>query len=334
MSSGKNVNNFSGLLSRDKVTDIELRPTSFDEYIGQEKIKENLKMMIRAAQKRSEAIDHLLFYGQAGLGKTTLAMIVAKEMGANLKITSGPVLEKAGDLAAILSTLDEGDILFIDEAHRINKTIEEMLYPAMESRKLHLVIGKGPAARMITLDLPPFTLIAATTRVNLLTSPLRSRFGAVFKLDYYTYSDIEKIIERSAKILGISIDREAVSILASASRFTPRIANRLLKRARDLAQVSGQNKIDSKIASQVLLMFEIDHLGLEEHDRKLLSIIIERFNGGPVGLNSLALALGEDKGTIEDVYEPYLVKIGLLLRTPKGRVASPKAYHHLGKNKI
>jgi len=334
MSSGKNVNNFSGLLSRDKVTDIELRPTSFDEYIGQEKIKENLKMMIRAAQKRSEAIDHLLFYGQAGLGKTTLAMIVAKEMGANLKITSGPVLEKTGDLAAILSTLDEGDILFIDEAHRINKTIEEMLYPAMESRKLHLVIGKGPAARMITLDLPPFTLIAATTRVSLLTSPLRSRFGAVFKLDYYTYSDIEKIIERSAKILGISIDREAVSILASASRFTPRIANRLLKRARDLAQVSGQNKIDSKIASQVLLMFEIDHLGLEEHDRKLLSIIIERFNGGPVGLNSLASALGEDKGTIEDVYEPYLVKIGLLLRTHKGRVASPKAYHHLGKNKI
>lgn len=334
MSSGKNVNNFSRLLSRDKVIDSELRPTSFDEYIGQEKIKENLKMMIRAAQKRSEAIDHLLFYGQAGLGKTTLAMIVAKEMGANLKITSGPVLEKTGDLAAILSTLDEGDILFIDEAHRINKTIEEMLYPAMESRKLHLVIGKGPAARMITLDLPPFTLIAATTRVNLLTFPLRSRFGAVFKLDYYTYSDIEKIIERSAKILGISIDREAVSILASASRFTPRIANRLLKRARDLAQVSGQNKIDSKIASQVLLMFEIDHLGLEEHDRKLLSIIIERFNGGPVGLNSLASALGEDKGTIEDVYEPYLVKIGLLLRTPKGRVASPKAYYHLGKNKI
>lgn len=332
MSSGKTVNN-STLLSRDETVDSALRPLNFGDYIGQDRVKGNLRMMIEAAKKRTEPIDHLLFYGQAGLGKTTLAMIVAKEMNANIKVTSGPVLEKTGDLAAILSTLDEGDILFIDEAHRINRTIEEMLYPAMESRKLHLVIGKGPAARMMTLDLPQFTLIAATTRVNLLTSPLRSRFGGLFKLDYYNPADIEKIIERSAKILGVSIEPEAITILASASRFTPRIANRLLKRVRDLVEVSDRRIVDGNAARKVLSMFEIDELGLEEHDRKLLSIIVERFRGGPVGLGSLSAALGEDRGTIEDVYEPYLLKIGLLSRTSQGRVATEEAYKHLNKNK-
>ena len=325
--------NNSVLLSRDETVDSALRPLNFGDYIGQDRVKGNLKMMIEAAKKRTEPIDHLLFYGQAGLGKTTLAMIVAKEMNANIKVTSGPVLEKTGDLAAILSTLDEGDILFIDEAHRINRTIEEMLYPAMESRKLHLVIGKGPAARMMTLDLPQFTLIAATTRVNLLTSPLRSRFGGLFRLDYYNPEDIEKIIERSAKILGVSISSEAITILASASRFTPRIANRLLKRVRDLVEISEKRIVDESAARKVLSMFEIDELGLEEHDRRLLSTIIERFRGGPVGLGSLSAALGEDRGTIEDVYEPYLLKIGLLSRTSQGRIATDEAYQHLKKSK-
>ena len=325
--------NNSVLLSRDETVDSALRPLNFGDYIGQDRVKGNLKMMIEAAKKRTEPIDHLLFYGQAGLGKTTLAMIVAKEMNANIKVTSGPVLEKTGDLAAILSTLDEGDILFIDEAHRINRTIEEMLYPAMESRKLHLVIGKGPAARMMTLDLPQFTLIAATTRVNLLTSPLRSRFGGLFRLDYYNPEDIEKIIERSAKILGVSISSEAITILASASRFTPRIANRLLKRVRDLVEISEKRIVDESAARKVLSMFEIDELGLEEHDRRLLFTIIDRFRGGPVGLGSLSAALGEDRGTIEDVYEPYLLKIGLLSRTLQGRIATDEAYQHLKKSK-
>jgi Holliday junction DNA helicase RuvB len=331
MSSGKTVNN-SSLTSRDETVDSALRPTSFGDYVGQKRIKENLQMMIGAAQKRDESIDHLLFYGQAGLGKTTLAIIVAKEMGAEIKITSGPVLEKTGDLAAILSTLEEGDVLFIDEAHRINRTIEEMLYPAMESRKLHLIIGKGPAARMMTLDLPQFTLIAATTRVNLLSSPLRSRFGGMFKLDYYTNSDIEKIIRRSASILGVNINDEAINIIASASRFTPRIANRLLKRVRDLSQVNNQEKVNVQLAKKVLSMFEIDELGLEDHDRKLLKMIIEKFNGGPVGLSSLAAALGEDRDTIEEVYEPYLLKTGFLIRTSHGRMATDTAKNHIYKN--
>lgn len=328
MSSGKTVNN-STLLSRDETVDSALRPTVFGDYIGQQRVKENLQMMIDAAKKRQESIDHLLFYGQAGLGKTTLAMIVAKEMGSQIKVTSGPVLEKTGDLAAILSTLEEGDVLFIDEAHRINRTIEEMLYPAMESRKLHLIIGKGPAARMMTLDLPQFTLIAATTRVNLLSSPLRSRFGGLFKIDYYNNNDIEKIIRRSASILGIEIEPGAVKVIASASRFTPRIANRLLKRVRDLVQVNDGNSVDESAAKKVLSMFEIDELGLEEHDRKLLKIISERFKGGPVGLSSLAAALGEDKGIIEDVYEPYLIKSGLISRTSQGRTITESGKAHL-----
>lgn len=328
MSNRKTSNN-SSLLARDETIDSALRPIDFSEYIGQKRVKENLQMMIGAAKKRNESIDHLLLYGQAGLGKTTLAMIVAKEMGADIKITSGPVLEKTGDLAAILSTIEEGDVLFIDEAHRINRTIEEMLYPAMESRKLHLIIGKGPAARMMTLDLPQFTLIAATTRVNLLSSPLRSRFGGTFRLDYYTNPDIEKIVRRSASILGVDIEPAAVNIIASASRFTPRIANRLLKRVRDLIQISGKEIIDKESARKVLSMFEIDGLGLEEHDRKLLRTIIEKFGGGPVGISSLAATLGEDKGIIEDVYEPYLLKIGLLTRTSQGRVATEMAKSHV-----
>jgi Holliday junction DNA helicase RuvB len=328
MSSAK-TNNHSSLLARDETVDSALRPVNFDDYIGQKRIKENLQMMIGAAKKRNETIDHLLLYGQAGLGKTTLAMIIAREMGADIKITSGPVMEKTGDLAAILSTLEEGDVLFIDEAHRINRTIEEMLYPAMESRKLHLIIGKGPAARMMTLDLPQFTLIAATTRANLLSSPLRSRFGGTFRLDYYANADIEKIVRRSAAIMGVEIEPEAVNIIASASRFTPRIANRLLKRVRDLIQVNGKETVDGKTAREVLSMFEIDGLGLEEHDRKLLRAIIEKFGGGPVGLSSLAASLGEDKGIIEDVYEPYLLKLGLMTRTSQGRLATDMARNHL-----
>lgn len=285
--------------------------------------------MMEAAKKRNESIEHLLFYGQAGLGKTTLANIVAKEMGCSIRTTSGPVIEKSGDLAAILSSLEQGDVLFIDEAHRINKSIEEMLYPAMESKKLHLIIGKGPSARMMTIDLPDFTLIAATTRLNLLSSPLRSRFGAVIKLDYYEHKDIKKIIERSASILKIKINKEAVEVIASAARFTPRIANRLLKRVRDTAQVQNKDIIDGEIAKKTLEMFEIDFLGLEEYDRRLLKTVIEKFNGGPVGLSSLAAALGEDKGAIEDVYEPYLIKMGLLQRTSSGRVVSQLAREHL-----
>jgi len=318
------------VLKDDFFAESDLRPTAFDEYIGQETAKRNVQVMIDAAKKRNEALDHVLLYGQAGLGKTTLATLIAKELGAHLKVTSGPVLEKTGDLAAILSTLEQGDMLFIDEAHRINRTIEEMLYPALESRQLHLVIGKGPAARMLTLDLPAFTLIAATTRVNLLSAPLRSRFGATFKLDYYSQKDIEEIIKRSARILGVAVAPDAVSIVAQASRFTPRTANRLLKRVRDLCNVRDQETITKDLAKEALAMFEIDELGLEEHDRNLLRIIIEKFRGGPVGLSTIAASMEEDKGAIEDVYEPFLIKVGLLQRTSQGRRVTPKAREHLG----
>lgn len=330
MSSGLIDKNISSDTLKDDIgTDNILRPMSFGEYIGQEAVKKNVDMIIKAAKKRKEPIDHLLFYGPAGLGKTTLANLVAKEMGCGIKVTSGPVVEKTGDLAAILSNLEEGDILFIDEAHRINRMIEEMLYPAMESRKLHLVLGKGPGARMISIDLPPFTLIAATTRINLLSSPLRSRFGGIFKLDYYNTEDIEKIIERSAKILKVKINYEAIKIIARASRFTPRLANRLLKRVRDLSEVNGESEVSLPSALETLKMFEIDNLGLEEHDRKLLKIIVEKFGGGPVGLSSLAAALGEDKDTIEEVYEPYLIKMGLIMRTAAGRVTNDITREHL-----
>ncbi len=310
--------------------DLALRPTRWEEYVGQEKAKKNLRVILDAAKKRRESSDHLLFYGQAGLGKTTLAYLVAKEMDANLKVTSGPALEKAGDLAAILTNLEKGDILFIDEAHRLNRMIEEVLYPALESRKLHLIVGKGPSARSLSLDLPPFTLIAATTRANLLSGPLRSRFGASFKLDYYETADIGAIVRRSAKLLGMKIDEPAVFLIAQSSRFTPRSANRLLKRVRDYAEVNNIKLINEETARKTLEMLEIDNLGLEPTDRQLLSIIIEKFHGGPVGVQTLAAALSDDRGIIEDVYEPYLMKIGLLVRTPAGRLVTPAAYKHLG----
>ncbi len=313
----------------DKFIDLVLRPACWSDYIGQEKIKKSLNFILAAARKRNESSDHLLFYGPAGLGKTTLASLVAKEMNTNLKITTGPALERAGDLAAILSNLENRDILFIDEAHRLSRAIEEMLYPAMESRKLHLVIGKGLASRMITIDLPAFTLVAATTRVNLLSSPLRSRFGATFQFDYYKTEDIKAIIERSAQLLKIEIEPTAILAIAQASRFTPRVANRLLKRCRDFAEVNNLKVIDEKIAYETLNFLEIDNLGLESYERKILEIIIKKFNNRPVGINTLTAALSEEKGVIEEVYEPYLIRLGLLQRTPSGRIATEAAYKHL-----
>jgi len=320
----------SSLLPPDITIDVALRPATWDEYIGQDKIKKNLKIILEAAKNRGESSDHLLFYGQAGLGKTTLAHLVAKELNANLKITSGPALEKMGDLAAVLTGLEKGDLLFIDEAHRLNRMIEEVLYPAMESRKLHLIIGKGPAARSLALDLPPFTLIAATTRADLLSGPLRSRFGASFKLDYYDLNDIKAIIQRSAELLKLKINKEGINILAKASRFTPRVANRLLKRVRDYSEVNSIKEIDAGTAKKTLEMLEIDELGLELQDRRLLEVIIKKFKGGPVGVNTLAAALSDERGNIEDLYEPYLISIGLLNRTAAGRIATEEAYKHLG----
>lgn len=316
--------------AEDASIDSLLRPTNWQDYVGQDKVKRNLKIILEAAKKRQESSDHLLFYGQAGLGKTTLAYLVAKELGCNFKVTSGPALEKMGDLAAVLSNLEENEVLFIDEAHRLNRQIEEVLYPAMETRKLHLIIGKGPAARTVSLDLPPFTLIAATTRANLLSGPLRSRFGASFKLDYYDLADIEAILKRSGSILKLKIEPKALNIIARASRFTPRVANRLLKRVRDYAEVNSALVINEDIAKKTLDLLEIDHLGLEAQDRRLLEAIINKFNGGPVGANTLAAALSEDKGNVEDIYEPYLMSVGLLARTPAGRMATKAAYEHLG----
>lgn len=310
--------------------DATLRPSRWDEYVGQETAKTNIRLIIDAAKARGEAPDHMLFYGQPGLGKTTLAYLVAKELNTQIRSTSGPALEKAGDVAALLTNLEPHDILFIDEAHRVNTAIEEILYPAMESRKIHLIVGKGPSARTFSLDLPPFTIIAATTRANLLSAPLRSRFGATFRLDYYNAEDIQKIIEQSAKILNITIEKEASKKLSQASRFTPRTANRLLKRARDYAQMYNNNTIDVSAVYKTLELFEIDEFGLDKTDREILSIIIEKFNGGPVGLKSLGAALNEEPGTIEDVYEPFLIKIGLLHRTPGGRIATKLAYQLLG----
>lgn len=310
-----------------------LRPATWSEYIGQEKIKRNLRIIIDAAKKRGEAADHILLCGQAGLGKTTLAYLVARELGGGIKTTSGPALEKAGDIAAILTELEPQDVLFIDEAHRVNRMIEEVLYPAMETRRLYLMVGKGPSARSLTLDLPPFTLIAATTRENLLSQPLRSRFGATFRLEYYSPEDIRKILERSARILGAEVATEAVEILTRASRSTPRVANRLLKRARDYAEVQGKKIIDAAVAQKTLELLDIDCRGLEPQDRRLLEVIITKFGGGPVGLSTLAALLSEDKGAIEDIYEPYLMSLGFLQRTPAGRIVLPAAYEHLGIKK-
>lgn len=310
--------------------DSALRPTSWDEYVGQEKIKRNVRLIVEAAKQRGEPSDHLLFYGQAGLGKTTLAYLIGREAGVRVRSTTGPSLERVGDVAAILSNIEPNEILFIDEIHRINKAAEEVFYPALESRKLHLVVGKGPSAKTLSIDLPPFTVIGATTKANMLSSPLRSRFGAMFRLDYYSLSDIEAILRRSAGILGVGIQEEAVSLLARASRFTPRTANRLLRRARDFAQVHGNGEITKDTVLETLRMLEIDDLGLEEMDRTLLRAIIEKFHGGPVGLGALAAALSEEAGTIEDVYEPYLMSLGLLNRTSMGRVAAKEAYAYLG----
>jgi len=325
----KKVEASAGPVVDDRAVDLILRPSSWEDYVGQEKVKKNLKVILQAALSRGDACDHILFFGQAGLGKTTLANLVARELGSSLKVTSGPALEKMGDLAAVLTNLNKGDVLFIDEVHRLNHLIEEVLYPAMEMRKLHLIVGKGPGARTLTLDLPPFTLIAATTRPNLLSAPLRSRFGATFKLDYYEQDDIRAILKRSAKMLGLEINEAALKLIAQASRFTPRVANRLLRRVRDVAQVAGKKVVDEAVAQETLDMLEIDSLGLDPHDRRILQVIIEKFSGGPVGIGTLAAALNEDKGSIEDVYEPYLMSIGLLTRTPSGRKVTEQAYQHM-----
>lgn len=310
--------------------DQALRPSRFDDYIGQETIKQNLKILLQAAKERAHPPEHVLFYGPPGLGKTTLAHLIANEMGCQVKSTSGPAIEKVGDLASILTNLSPGDVLFIDEIHRLNKMIEEVLYPAMESGVLDIIIGKGPSARTIQLDLPPFTMIAATTRVALISSPLRSRFsGGTFRLEFYTEDEIEKIIKRSARILGITLSDDAAREIAKRSRATPRTANYLLKRARDFAQVH-KGDLSQKYVADALALLEIDELGLTALDRKILEVIIEKFKGGPVGLGTIAAALSEEVATIEEVNEPYLLQLGLIERTPRGRRATPRAYEHLG----
>ena len=310
--------------------DQTLRPSLWDEYVGQESIKKNLSILLGAAKERKHPPEHLLFYGPPGLGKTTLAYLIAKEIAAQMKITSGPAIEKIGDLASILTNLSPGDILFIDEIHRLHKPVEEILYPAMESGTLDIIIGKGPSARMIQLELPPFTIIAATTRIALLSSPLRSRFsGGIFRLSFYTTDEITRIIERSASILSVSIDRTASLEIAKRSRATPRTANYLLKRCRDYAQIQ-RKPLTQKVVSEALELLEIDHLGLTHADRELLSVVIQKFHGGPVGLGTIAAATSEERDTIEGVQEPYLIQVGLLERTPRGRITTALSYEHMG----
>ena len=311
--------------------DQTLRPNKFVEYIGQKTIKDNLDILLRAAKERNHPPEHILFYGPPGLGKTTLAHLIAKEMNAQIKVTSGPAILKVGDLASILTNLSAGDVLFIDEIHRLNKAIEEVLYPAMESGNLDIIIGKGPSARTIQLELPPFTLIAATTRIAMISSPLRSRFsGGVFKLEFYSQKEIENIVDRSAKILGVDIHPHAVSAIAQRSRFTPRTANYFLKRCRDYAQIEKSN-LSKDIVEKTLSMLGVDHIGLNNADREILKTIIDKFNGGPVGLNTIAAALSEEQATVEEVYEPYLIQLGLLERTSRGRIVTDKAKMHLDR---
>ncbi len=307
-----------------------LRPQTLDDYIGQQKAKENLKIYIEAAKARGESLDHVLFYGPPGLGKTTLAGIIANEMGTHMKVTSGPAIGKPGEMAAILSNLQEGDVLFVDEIHRLNRQVEEVLYPAMEDYAIEIMLGKGATARSIRLDLPKFTLVGATTRAGLLSAPLRDRFGVVHHLEFYTVEELKTIILHSALTLGVEIDEEGAYEMARRSRGTPRLANRLLKRVRDFAQVKYDGRISKEVASFALDLLEVDKMGLDQNDRNILMTMIGKFAGGPVGLDTLAAAIGEDAGTIEDVYEPYLVKNGLINRTPKGRVVTELAYQHLG----
>ncbi len=317
-------------VAEDEILDSALRPKSWDEYVGQSNIKQNIKIIVDAAKKRGQAPDHLLLCGNSGLGKTTLAYLIAKEMGAPIRVTSGPALERAGDLVAILTNLADGEVLFLDECHRINKTIEEYLYPAMEEYKLNLILGKGPMARTMELKVPRFTLIGATTRPAMLSAPLRNRFGATFQLNFYENGDIEKIVERSSKLLKIAINDDAKEIIAQRARFTPRVANRLLKRVRDFAEVEGDGVITREIAEKALGSLEVDEMGLEPSDRRIIETIINKFNGGPTGLQALAAAIQEEEDSILDINEPYLMQLGFIERTPRGRMATKLAYDHFG----